>query len=113
LGLEGSLWKTLLNPAIAAELSTDNFEPMILERLTNITMRLNQSEDRVTINHGLLPNQENEQCYLIDADFYSEGRFAPNSAIQSFDALKRHSGRFFRWAISDSLAQAMAPEVVE
>ncbi len=113
LGLEGVAWKELLNPTITAELHDEDIGPHVLERFSNLTLKLNNNNERLTINHGLVIGENNEQSYLIDADFYSGQTVEPDHAIQSFELLKRHSGRFFRWSISRALADGMEPRLLE
>jgi uncharacterized protein (TIGR04255 family) len=113
LGLESVAWKDLLNPTIAGELENEDLASNVLERSSNVTLTLNNEDERLTLNHGLVISEKNEQCYLIDADFFSGKTVEPDHAIQSFNSLKRHSGRFFRWAISSVLAHKMAAKLLE
>jgi uncharacterized protein (TIGR04255 family) len=109
LNLVNEEWSNLLRPHIAAELSSE-IAGDIIQCANQLTIRLEANEGQVLVNHGLVSNQENEICYLIDSDFSNEQRTEVSNAFQVLDSFNRQSGRLFRWCITDRLHEAMHPQ---
>lgn len=109
LGLSEMNWSTLLKPHILAEIAQDGFETRTEEALRNVLLKLPDQGAKVRLQHGFAEVEGSpEQVYLIDCDFFVERTEAANvdSALQYFHG---NAARFFRWCITDSLHQAMAP----
>ena len=55
-----------------------------------------------------------DELFVIDTDTFSTGEAEPDEALVArLDALHEPVSRYFRWAITDSLHNAMAPEKLE
>jgi uncharacterized protein (TIGR04255 family) len=113
LGLDRTVWSALLRPAIAGELASPELAGTVEESFTQVLVRLPSESGQVRIRHGLAQVAgSDEECYLIDSDFYREGKVATDEASRTLDSFNRQSGRLFRWCITDRLHQAMEPRPV-
>ena len=110
LGLLDIAWSELLEPHIAAELSSPHVADDIIQCANQLTIRLGNYHAQVVINHGLVSNENNETCYLIDSDFSTEMKTEVRDATQILDYFNQQSGRLFRWCIKDRLHHAMRPQ---
>lgn len=112
LGLTESSWGQLLEPHLAGELSSPEIAQDILTCVNQLVLALDDRESRVLLNHGFANNQDNEICYLIDSDFFTEERTETTNVIQKLDYFNRQSGRLFRWCISEKLHDALNPKLL-
>lgn len=110
LGLGNAPWSTLLNVQVLGELAIPDWEAMATECRRIIRCKSNESGDAVHFQHGILSSEDdNEQNYLIDFDFYRDGRVEVDETANVFARFNRRSGRSFRWAIADDLHTALEP----
>ena len=111
LGLEDYKWSDLLNQHIIGELGAPNLEGLVLDVRTVSLIAIPEVDGGVVrIQHGLANNpDDSRQIYLIDADFYTEKRSQLDDAYQTLDLFNRCAGRFFRWAITSQLRDALGP----
>jgi uncharacterized protein (TIGR04255 family) len=113
LGLGQSPWSHLLRPAIAGELASPELAGSVVEAFTQVLIRFPNELGQVRVRHGFVQVAgSDEECYLIDSDFFREGRIGTNDASRILDYFNRQSGRLFRWCIDDRLHQAMGPQPV-
>lgn len=114
LGLDRAAWSALLTPAVAGELASPELAGTVEEAFTQVLVRLPSESGQVRIRHGLVQVAgSDEECYLIDSDFYREGKVATNDASGILDSFNPQCRRLFRWCITDQLHQAMEPHPVE
>lgn len=106
LGLEAQGWETLLSRDFACEFHSP-IAPLI-ENLTHQVVVKLQDAARVTIQHGLVPKND-EMCYVIDSDFYVAEKTEAGDAVDILNYFNRQAGRLFRWLISEQLHRAMEP----
>jgi len=112
LNLTNTQWRDLLNPQIAAELSSSISED-VQEAAHIVVVKLNEHGDRVRMNHGTVRTQDpDEESYRIDNDFYSEQRTESDNVANRLDELHRESGNCFRWCIGPALHNAMEPQAL-
>lgn len=112
LGLETVPWNKLLRPHIAGPLNSD-VAGDVDEIVQRLSFHLPDGQGNVTMHHGLIQEQpEGEISYLIDNDFYIEGRNSAEDATAKLNYFNRYSGRVFRWSVTDVLDGAMQPRVV-
>lgn len=108
LGLDME-WSELLQPWIAGIIAKPEIAGQTQELSGEFVLRL-LSHGMVRVRHGLaLDDARQEQCYLIDADFFDDAQTEPSHAFGKFDHLNRQSRYLFRWCIRDRLHQAMQP----
>jgi uncharacterized protein (TIGR04255 family) len=112
LQLENVSWNELLQPYIAGELGSE-LAPSIEEITQQLSLRLDEFEGKVTIQHGTAKVKDTgEECYYIDADFYAERRVEIGEVERIFNYFNHQSGRLFRWCITTRLHEAMEPAAV-
>jgi uncharacterized protein (TIGR04255 family) len=109
LGKIGESWSQLLQPHIAGELAEPSVAQSAQQASRELLLDLG-GDDRVRIRHGLAKRSDSgETCYLIDADFFSEGRTNLDDVLARLRTYNKHAGRLFRWCITDELHEALGP----
>jgi len=106
-------WGELLESHIAGEFSSTAIANDIVRCVNQLTISLGENNGMVLLNHGLVPNQNNETCYLIDSDFFTENRTKVSDAIQKLDYFNKQAGRLFRWCITERLHDALEPQFIQ
>lgn len=109
LGLSAVAWNELLRPHIAAELTASKV-PVVEAR--HQVIFLIEAERRARLLHGL-QKQDDEECYTIDADFFTEGRTEIPDAERVLTDFNREARRLFGWCITPRLHEAMAPRAIQ
>ena len=111
LGLEDYHWSDLFTPHMLGELGAKNLQGLVRDIRTVSLITIPEVRGGVVrIQHGLARHPDgSKQIYLIDADFYTEERSQIDDAFQTLDSFNQCAGRFFRWAISDRLRNALGP----
>lgn len=102
-------WGNLLAPQIAGELADDRVASTVLEVQKHLVVELSDIGGRVAVRHGLVV-EDNEQCYVVDADFFTMTRTEVQDGRPRLDSFNRYARRLWRWAISDRLHAAMEPD---
>jgi uncharacterized protein (TIGR04255 family) len=111
IGLRDAAWAELIRPEILGELAISELVKDVVEATRSAVFRLHQFDGSVALRHGLAINADtNETGYLIDADFFTQGRIEVDDAPTVLEAFNKQSGRLFRWCITDQLHRAMEPE---
>ena len=115
LGLGADGWDTLVQPYFAGLLSSDDVRDHIQQITTVVQINLSEIAGAlVQIRHGLARvSPDQEAHYVIDADFYTEGRYTSQHAFTALDLFHRRAGDLFRWAITGNLYRALDPISVE
>jgi uncharacterized protein (TIGR04255 family) len=114
LGLAGRQWSELISTHTAAELGDQSIAQEIKQIRTQCVKDLPEiSGGRVTLNHGLIKdNGSGETKYLIDADFAIDNMEGSDAAFNVLDKFHIMAGQLFRWAISETLHNAMGPRPI-
>ena len=115
LGLADRSWGELLNRDLAGLLGHDEASSLVAQTLTAVQMRLPEIEGvQLTLQYGLRPEspQLPADRYFIDADISIEQRTEPNASFELLDHFNRIAGTIFRWAISDTLRNALESEPI-
>lgn len=111
LNLGGQPWSKLLKEPLLGELTIKGFEEGTDHAARELVLRLDNDDAKVRLYHGFAKVQgSDETCYVIDADFFTEGRTEHQDATPILDRFNREAGRLFRWCIDDPLHVAMGPE---
>ena len=108
LGLPDVEWRELLNPAFLGVLADETISNQVRDHRCQMEINLAPTEGLVRIRHGTAI-VSNEQCYLIDADFFTQERRDTDGAFANLSAFNRLARCLFRWAITDTLHRAMGP----
>ncbi len=109
LGIESVAWKELLRPEIAGLFGVWE-EKAIKESFSQSLLSLEDNNNQVRVVHGLFPLEDGEVAYLIDTDFFHEGRLKIEDIRAKLHGFNRSAGNLFRWCISSTLHDALAPE---
>ena len=115
LGLHDRQWAELLNPSFIGELG----DPALIDEVDDIRtislVRLPEvHKGFVRIVHGLAKTDDTKkQVYVIDIDFYTEERSELGDAFQILNIFNRWGGKLFRWAISQTLRDALGPTRIQ
>jgi len=112
LGLETVKWSELLEPHIIGELVDLNVRDAITDIKTRCVIKISEIPGaRVILNHGLIKeSQDSPVSYLIDADFAVDNMEVANGLFNVLGTFNKLAGRLFRWAITETLHDAMGPE---
>lgn len=109
LELKDRPWSELLRPHIAGEFTATELAGQIEHAARELRVKL-AGEGSVMIRHGIAAEESSdEQCFVIDSDFFTERRLEPQNALELLNIFNRESGRLFRWCIQDALHRAMEP----
>lgn len=105
-------WSEFLNSSFIGILGSQEVAGDVQETYTQSVLNIPDVDGgRVVIKHGLTRTQEeNEQVYLIDADFYTDRRSDSNEAVGYLDRFNRWGGYLFRWATTPELRDALGKE---
>ncbi|MBI1826974.1 MAG: TIGR04255 family protein [Planctomycetes bacterium] len=110
IGIEGRSWSELLNPRIAGELGDQTISDYIEHVAREVRVRLEEQGHSAMIRHGIVfAEPTNEECYIIDSDFYAETETETGIAIDYLNRFNRHAGNLFRWCIERTLYEALEP----
>lgn len=103
-------WATLVRPSVAGVLATPELGESVSESQSQVLLRLPVFGGRIRMNYGLVSSVEtDEECFLIDSDFYTEERTRINDAANVLAYFNKQSGKLFRWCIEDRLHEIMDP----
>ncbi|HYN87627.1 MAG TPA: TIGR04255 family protein [Ardenticatenaceae bacterium] len=110
LGLEDARWSDLIQPALAGPLADPNVQDSINDIQQVVIINLSGNAGQVRIQHGVARDEDEEDCYVIDSDFFTNQRTGVNHALEVLDEFNRRGARLFRWAVSPKLHEAMGAE---
>lgn len=119
IGLEGAPWDALLDPALIGMLGPGFVRDEIDQVYTQASVNLADvvEDGSVTLRHGLADlereNGESDDVYVIDADFFTTSKSEGNDVLDILDQFNRLAGNLFRWAITDTLRDALDPMDVD
>lgn len=112
LGLDNVSWCELLKQHVLGELGVSGFCERAVEANRNLVLTLPERNAKVRMQHGFAQREgSDEQCYLIDCDFFVE-RTDVSNGFDAIAYLHQYAARCFRWCISDRLHRAMDPQSI-
>lgn len=102
-------WHDILNGQMLGELGVLAIRDDVTGILTRVELRIPDIEDSaVRISHGLAKNEDEQDVYILDADFFTthkwEGADDVERIVSTFSDL---NGRFFRWAVTEQFKNAL------
>ena len=108
-GMSETPWLEFLNPAFIGMLGDKEVAEHIQEMVVNAVLTIpDVDQGFVAVKHGLIRTQdENEQAYLIDADFHTTRRSDAKAAFEALDKFNRWGGDLFRWATTEQLRDSL------
>lgn len=114
LGLENRPWSDLLNSELSGILKAQTVGNLVQHYTNDVRIDLTEVEGAcVHIRHGLLANNQNPQIYVIDSDFFFNGRIAKDNLQTTLLQFNRVAGNLFRWAISPELTESLGRDNLE
>lgn len=111
LALDGVKWRELLSPHIAAELAVEQVLADVRHAAHQVAFAIGQFNATAQVRHGLT-DDDDEQCYTIDADFFTTDRTERANALSILDYFNEEARRLFHWCISERLHTALEPAAV-
>lgn len=114
IGLDNIDWNELLQTHILGILDYSEVCKNVQSFENRHDIRLSENGDFVRLVTMLvrLDDDDDEVCFLIDADFYNIGRFDLEGSIEKLDYFNKEATRLFRWCISERLHEAMKPKIL-
>jgi uncharacterized protein (TIGR04255 family) len=104
-------WSDLLNPSVAGFLGAevDSIRRAVREVQETVLFELDGAEGaQARLTHGLAEHAETRRpVYLFDADYYREAQHGGSEVLGLLDYFRGEAGNLFRWAISDTLQEAL------
>jgi len=111
LGLDGVDWSELLEPHVTGILGLADFNREVEGFESTYTIRLADGSSVVRMVMKLA-EEENEQCFVIDSDFFSSQKTPIDAAMTLLDFLNVRGSRLIQWVVSERLHEAMEPQVL-
>ena len=114
LGLPADVnWSELIRSHVSGLLATQHRDA-VTEYQASAEIGLPDQEAKVRMISGLarLGVPSNEQCFVIDNDFYTERKTNASDVDSTLRYFNEQSGRLFRWCIQDKLHAIMEPKPV-
>lgn len=115
LGLQSVPWRELLPAHVVGIIAQEEISRTVEHSLAEAVVGLMEYDGHVHIKHGLLAVETSageEQCYMIDADFFANEKTGVNDAEGKLRYFNRKSGCLFRWFITEKLHNAMEPSAI-
>lgn len=113
LEIKEKSWKDLIKTTWIGPLAALPEESMIVNNV-DVEYILDDSVSRAKIHTGLgTINNDSENVFIIDSDFIKISTIEISEYKDVLDYLHSKSGEFLRNAITDTLHNAMEPEVIE
>jgi uncharacterized protein (TIGR04255 family) len=110
LDLQNVGWAELLSNWVAGPLAAPGIASDVEHSAQEAVLRLSDGVSRLRVQHGLaLDGASQEQCYVIDADFFLEQQTECSHVVEHLNFLNRQSRLFFRSSICEPLHLAMRP----
>lgn len=112
LNLDDVSWTELLQPHILGTLGEPIVGNNVQSLESNYEIRLSDNESRARLVVRLLKSPDDEQCFMIDSDYYNMKRTDINRALEKLDYLNKRGSRLIRWCITNRLHEAMEPQEI-
>lgn len=114
VGLTGVDWGRLIQPYFAGLLASGELKDQLEEVQSQVLIKLHEVDGGfVRVRSGLAQLESDDRAaYLIDADFYVQGRYTSDHAFESLGVFNGLARNLFRWAITEELETALGPESV-
>ena len=111
LGVTNKGWDQLLHTKWTGDLAWAGTAGEMKATHSEVLMGLNGGKDLVCVRHGLVPLEQptKEMGYLIDHDFFVDGKFPMAQIHETLKGYHQSAQRFFKLWITDTLHQAMEP----
>ena len=112
LGLDKIGWQEVIRPEMLGLLGSNEVFEHVSQFESRVRIELPEG-GTLALRHGLVKIKEtNEEGYLIDSDFFTEGRVKSDELVAILTRFNRAAGNFFRWAITEKLHRALEPHPI-
>ncbi len=117
LNIKDEPWLELIDESLILELKNPYLSDKIESINKSIEIKIDSSA-KLRFNHGIVTAQdpeqmkEEEEAYLLDYDFYVEGKVSKNDVFNRIDQFKQEAGTRFRYSITQKLHDAMSPRPI-
>lgn len=112
LGLEECEWSDLIQPYFLGLLGS-SVSKNVMENNGVCEVECDDKASRIRISTNLVNRLDNnEQCFLIDSDVYTNNRVSLGDIQNRLSYLHERSSRLVRFAIRDRLHEGMEPEEI-
>ena len=110
LDLDDVRWDSLIKPFLLGFLAESTVKETVFshESLCNLNLADGKSSARI-LSKLVNDPQTDEECFVIDSDFFVEGQTGMDEAFTKLDYFNVRSSRFIQWCITDELRSAMKP----
>ena len=113
LNLVDTEWSELLQPYILGLLSLTDLSSRVQSLDNNYEILLSDEKSRVKLMTKYVKYIiNNELCFMIDSDFFTNERIQPSDAVSKIDFFNQRASRLIRWCITDKLHTAMEPSAI-
>ena len=111
LGFKDVPWSDLLEPPVAGALSVKEISQAVTQAAKEVTFNLPSNCGQLRILHGLGTSRGNQEtCYVIDADFFTENKTETKDAQDILDKYHTEARLCFQWCITPKLHDALDPK---
>jgi len=114
LNLNGVAWCELLNPYALGLLSAPDVKNHIqsLDSKYEVLLEDNSSVARIAMALVAWQENNNEECFMIDTDFYTTQKTLIAGVDQRLDYFHVRASRLIQWLITKRLHEVMEPETL-
>jgi len=111
LNLENVPWSELLKPHVLWLLGSSDVNTNIRSFQAQCEIELEDKTSIARVITGLLDGQESdEECFMIDTDFYTTRKTAVTDIASKLDYFHIQGSKLIQWLITKLLHEAMEPE---
>lgn len=111
---EQTKWRDLMKPYVVGPLAATELDGFVEESQSQLLIALPEFSGKARINYGIVRAADtNEECFLIDSDYYTEERTETDAVDKTLTYFNKQSGRAFRWCVEDRLQAAMDPQPLD
>ena len=113
VGLAGRPWRDLLSPALIGMFCSPDVADSV-DRFQSVhELRLSENSGTVRITTKLVKMPDQDDAFVIDSDYFDTSQTQLADAPVKLDSFNRQSTRFMRWAITNTLHNALEPSPLE
>lgn len=121
LGLEDTPWRELIQPGFLGLMGEEDIaESAFIKNEQSVTAVMpGGAKCNIKCGPGMLRKvdaksrqTQEERVYMLDLDLFMEGNTPVNHAVPALNVVHGNAGSLFRGAITDTLHDAMEPEII-
>lgn len=112
LGLADMPWRDLLQPDIIGTISSDTVGDSVSEYGSRSLISLADNQGKVQLVTALTLDEHGEECFVIDMDFFHEGKVPDHEVSNRLEAFRTSSNRMFQWCMKKPLFDALGPKEI-